>query len=113
MSSVQSSANLQEAQEGDQLASAAVTVDDTLLKSLLWMCGHYGIAKSERALVAGLPSGAFISPAQSVVALANVGLSAALVERRLSEVSPYLLPVILMRADHGGCILLGMAVIIN
>lgn len=109
MSSVQSSANLQEAQEGDQLASAAVTVDDTLLKSLLWMCGHYGIAKSERALVAGLPSGAFISPAQSVVALANVGLSAALVERRLSEVSPYLLPVILMRADHGGCILLGMA----
>lgn len=111
MASNQSSGESQAVQQqsAGEIAPAAKTVDDTLLKSLLWMCAHYGIDKSEHALISGLPKGAFISPSQAQLALSSVGLSSGLVQRRLNEISPLLMPVVLMRVDHGGCILLGRA----
>src|SRR6478752_7627628 len=51
-------------------------VDDTLLKSLLWMAAHHGKPASEDALVAGLPAGRFISPQQAQLALEGAGFAA-------------------------------------
>jgi ATP-binding cassette subfamily C protein LapB len=93
----------------EQALAPARKVDDTLLKSLLWMTAHHGKPVSEAALVAGLPAGRFMSPKQAQTAMEQAGFAVGVVERFVHEVSPMLLPVILFRKDHGGCILLGTA----
>jgi ATP-binding cassette subfamily C protein LapB len=93
----------------EQALAPARKVDDTLLKSLIWMTAHYGKPVSEAALVAGLPAGRFMSPKQAQIAMEQAGFAAGVVERHVHEVSPMLLPVILFRKDHGGCILVGTA----
>jgi ATP-binding cassette subfamily C protein LapB len=87
----------------------AKKVDDTLLKSLIWMTAYHGKPVSEAALVAGLPAGRFMTPKQAQIAMEQAGFAAGVVERHVHEVSPMLLPVILFRKDHGGCILIGRA----
>ncbi len=94
---------------GEQALTLARKVDDTLLKSLIWMTAHHGKPVSEAALVAGLPAGRFMTPSQAQIALEQAGFAAGVVERLVHEVSPMLLPVILFRKDHGGCILIGRA----
>lgn len=84
-------------------------VDDTLLKSLVWMTAYHGKPTSEAAMLSGLPTGRFISPKQAQLAMEQAGFSAGIVERQPAEVSPLLLPVVLFRKDHGGCILIGRA----
>jgi ATP-binding cassette subfamily C protein LapB len=71
------------------------------------MAAHHGKPASEDALVAGLPAGRFISPQQAQLALEGAGFAAGVVERHLHEITPMLLPVVLFRKDHGGCILIG------
>ena len=90
-----------------QALTLAKKVDDTLLKSLIWMTAHHGKPVSEAALVAGLPAGRFMAPKQAQIAMEQAGFAAGVVERHVHEVSPMLLPVILFRKDHGGCILIG------
>ncbi|WP_350616933.1 type I secretion system permease/ATPase [Pseudomonas sp. HY7a-MNA-CIBAN-0227] len=84
-----------------------VHIEDTLLQSVSWMCDHYGAGRSAEALVAGLPKGSLLSPSLALAALGNAGLSGGLVKRKLSTLSPYLMPLILLRNDKGGCVLLG------
>jgi ATP-binding cassette subfamily C protein LapB len=93
----------------EQALTPARKVDDTLLKSLIWMAAHHGKPVSEAALIAGLPAGRFMLPKQAQIAMEQAGFAAGVVERLVHEVSPMLLPVILFRKDHGGCILLGTA----
>lgn len=82
-------------------------VEDTLLKSLVWMAAYYGKPTSEAAMLSGLPAGRFITPKQAQLAMEQAGFTAGVVERQPSEVSELLLPVVLFRKDHGGCILIG------
>ena len=88
----------------DLQAKAAVL--DTLLASLIWLCKHYRIAKSAQALKAGLPVGGLLEPSLALAALEQAGMSAAVVERKAAQISPHLWPVVLLRKDYGGCVLL-------
>ena len=94
---------------GEEKFTLTTKVDDTLLKSLVWMTAYHGKPTSEAAMLSGLPAGRFISPKQAQLAMEQAGFSVGIVERQPSEVSPLLLPVVLFRKDHGGCILIGRA----
>ena len=94
---------------GEEKFTLTTKVDDTLLKSLVWMTAYHGKPTSEAAMLSGLPAGRFISPKQAQLAMEQAGFSVGIVERQPAEVSPLLLPVVLFRKDHGGCILIGRA----
>jgi ATP-binding cassette subfamily C protein LapB len=91
---------------GDALA-LSTKVDDTLLQSLVWMAAYHGKLTSEASMLSGLPAGRFITPKQAQLAMEQSGFSFGVIERQPHEVSPMLLPVVLFRKDHGGCVLIG------
>lgn len=80
---------------------------DSLLHSVSWICEHYGLAKSMDSLTSGLPKGSVLVPSLALAALNNAGLTAGLVKRSLSTLPTQLMPMILLRKEQGGCILLG------
>jgi ATP-binding cassette subfamily C protein LapB len=86
---------------------APTTIQDTLLQSVSWICDHYGLGKTAQALTAGLPKGGLLSPSLALAALSNAGLSAGLIERKLQALPTQLLPMLLLRKEHGGGVLLG------
>lgn len=92
--------------EARAVPESSTTVQDSLLQSVSWMCDHYGLGKSPQALTAGLPKGSLLSPSLALAALANAGLTAGLVDRRLHALPKQLMPMILLRKEQGGCILL-------
>jgi ATP-binding cassette, subfamily C, bacterial LapB len=93
--------------DGEDVLALSTKVDDTLLKSLVWMAAYHGKPTSEAAMLSGLPAGRFISPKQAQLAMEQSGFTVGVIERQPNEVSPMLLPVVLFRKDHGGCILIG------
>ncbi|HEV7832803.1 MAG TPA: type I secretion system permease/ATPase [Caballeronia sp.] len=93
--------------DGEDALALSTKVDDTLLKSLVWMAAYHGKPTSEAAMLSGLPAGRFISPKQAQLAMEQSGFTVGVIERQPNEVSPMLLPVVLFRKDHGGCILIG------
>lgn len=97
--------NLQQ-DELQQLAQVTMRIDDTLLQSVAWICQHYGMGRSQEALVAGLAKDVFLSPSQALDALENNGFTSGLVERQLWELPLEVTPIILVRKSSGGCILL-------
>lgn len=85
-----------------------ITIDDSLLMSLSWICKHYGKEMSEEALTAGLSKARFITPQQSLDALKNADFAAGMVERDIFSLPLQLVPIILLRKNNeGGCIFLG------
>lgn len=99
------SPNLQQ-DELQQLAQVPMRIDDTLLQSVAWICQHYGMGRSQEALVAGLAKDVLLSPSQALEALENNGFTCGLVERQLWELPLEVTPIILVRKSSGGCILL-------
>lgn len=89
------------------LPAAQTTVQDTLLDSVSWICDHYGVGKSPEALTAGLPKGGMLAPSLALAALSAAGLTAGLVERRPQALPKQLVPIVLLRKEQGGCVLLG------
>jgi len=85
-------------------------VQDTLLQSVSWMCDHYGVGKTPEALTAGLPKADQLSPSLALAALSAAGLTAGLVERRVQALPKQLMPMVLLRKERGGCILLARLV---
>ena len=93
--------------DGGDVLTSSTKVDDTLLKSLVWVAAYHGKPTSEAAMLSGLPAGRFISPKQAQLAMEQSGFNVGVIERQPNEVSPMLLPVVLFRKDHGGCVLIG------
>lgn len=85
---------------------ACAAVVDTLLGSLMWLCKHHRIDKSAQALKAGLPVGGTLEPSLALTVLEQAGVAATVVERKATQISPHLWPVVLLRKDYGGCVLL-------
>ncbi|WP_409319250.1 type I secretion system permease/ATPase [Pseudomonas sp. KCJK9016] len=100
----------QPAEAGHVEPTSQAQIQDTLLSCVSWLCGHYQAGRSAQALTAGLPKGARLSPSLALASLANAGLSAGLVERRSRALPDQLVPMILLRKDQGGCVLLGRRV---
>ncbi|MFK2916058.1 type I secretion system permease/ATPase [Dyella koreensis] len=72
----------------------------------MWLCKHHHMDKSVQALKAGLPVGGMLEPSLALTALEQAGMTAAVAERKVAQISPHLWPVVLLRKDYGGCILL-------
>ncbi|MEB0140017.1 MULTISPECIES: type I secretion system permease/ATPase [unclassified Undibacterium] len=85
----------------------ALSDSDSLLRCVAWLCGHYKLSRSIAALCAGLPKSRKFTPSLALQALANAGLTGGIVERAVLALPTLLLPVVLLRKDHGGCMLLG------
>ncbi|QIR15770.1 type I secretion system permease/ATPase [Shewanella aestuarii] len=86
-------------------ASQRVTVDP-LLDSLVLLTEHFGSPCSSESLAAGLPlSGAVLSPDLLPQAANRAGLSAKLSRKDLTQITPILLPCILLLKDKKACIL--------
>ncbi|MEZ3415930.1 type I secretion system permease/ATPase [Pantoea dispersa] len=100
-------------QDARSVARIETTVDDTLLKSVAWICKHYKREKSEEALVAGLPKATLLSPSQAMTALENAGITGGMVERRLQDLPEQLMPMILLRQNGGGSIVLSRRIHTN
>lgn len=93
--------------EAQVLSAPQASIQDTLLESVSWVCDHYGLGKTPEALVAGLPKRGLLSPSLALAALANADLSAGLVERRAQALPLQLMPMIVLRKEQGGGVLLG------
>ncbi|WP_175911536.1 MULTISPECIES: type I secretion system permease/ATPase [unclassified Burkholderia] len=92
----------------DVRKSSETTYQDSLMDCVAWMCERYGFGKSRDAITAGLPKFGFLSPSMALDAFANAGMQAGLVERELRMLPGHLMPMLLVRKDKGGCILLGV-----
>lgn len=82
-------------------------IQDTLLQSVSWICDHYNLGKSPQALTAGLPKVGLLTPSLAMRSLTNAGLTAGMIERPVRALPKQLMPIIMLRKDRGGCILLG------
>ncbi|NWD42485.1 type I secretion system permease/ATPase [Pseudomonas yamanorum] len=82
-------------------------IQDTLMQSVSWICDHYNLGRSPQALTAGLPKVGLLTPSLAMQSLANAGVTAGMVERQVRALPKQLMPIILLRKDKGGCILLG------
>ncbi|MGU7816129.1 type I secretion system permease/ATPase [Burkholderia sp. AW49-1] len=85
----------------------SATNQDGLLDAVLWICERYGCGRTPEALMAGLPKAGVLSPSLALDALANAGLTAGLVDRRVQLLPEHVMPMILLHKRAGGCILLG------
>ncbi|MBP5955105.1 type I secretion system permease/ATPase [Pseudomonas anatoliensis] len=83
------------------------SIQDSLLESVSWVCDYYDLGKTPEALTAGLPKGCLLSPSLALAALENTGFSAGLVERRAQALPLQLMPIILLRKEQGGAVLVG------
>ncbi|WP_242201832.1 MULTISPECIES: type I secretion system permease/ATPase [unclassified Pseudomonas] len=90
--------------------ASQIQIQDTLLESVSWLCAFYGVTRSNQALTAGLPKAEILSPSLALACLNNAGLSAGLVERQACLLPLPLVPMIMLRKDHGGGIFLGRRV---
>lgn len=93
--------------DAQEQPASQTSIPDTLLQSVAWLCDHYGVGRSIQALTAGLPKEGLLSPSLALASLASAGLSAGLVERIALALPKQLVPMILLRKEQGGCILLG------
>ncbi|WP_449466934.1 type I secretion system permease/ATPase [Stenotrophomonas humi] len=95
-----------DADEAVALANETTRIDDTLLQSVSWICNHYDMHRSTDALLAGLPHAGILSPSLALAALGNADLIGGLVKRNVRNLPAQVMPMILLRAERGGCILL-------
>lgn len=85
----------------------AAPLQDSLLQSVAWICDHYRLGKSTQVLMAGLPYTGVLSASLAMAGLTNAGLTSGLVARDALGLPTQLMPIILLRKERGGCILLG------
>jgi ATP-binding cassette subfamily C protein LapB len=88
-------------------------LDDSLLRSVSWICHHYGLGKTDQGLLAGLPRAGSLTPSLALKALENAGLTGGLVERGLQELPEQVMPIILIRDGSAGCIVLSRRAFVN
>lgn len=80
---------------------------DPLLHSLVYVSRYYGLANSPEALIEGLPLGdGALTPFLFPRAAQRAGLDARENKQTLSQISPLLLPVILLLKAGDSCVLL-------
>lgn len=91
--------------EGGAGSGAGVRQDDALAYALSWLTKHHGRERSAHSLVAGLPAHERLGPDLAIRALQEAGFNAGLLQRRISEIHPLLLPVVLLLKTGDACIL--------
>ncbi|PSV34704.1 type I secretion system permease/ATPase [Photobacterium sp. GB-210] len=93
-------------QEYWSIPASLKTTDDPLLDSLVILSEYYGNPCSGDALIAGLPlESALVTPDIFPQAAARAGLTAKLLRKLLSDITPLVLPCVLLLKDKQACIL--------
>ncbi len=88
------------------IPASVQTTEDPLLDCLVLLTEHYGTPCSSEALVAGLPmTGARLSPDLFPQASSRAGLTSRLIRKPLDNISPLLLPCVLLLKDQKACLL--------
>lgn len=79
--------------------------NDALLQSLVWLSRHHGRERSAAALLAGIPiTGGNLLPDQAVRAMQQAGFHASILSRPLEQISPLMLPVVVLLRDGDACV---------
>lgn len=87
-------------------ATAPQQLTDALLEALLILCNNYGISKSPRALLSGLPlTNGVLDRGTITRAAANAGLATKIADRSISSLKNSLLPVILLMRGNQAVVL--------
>ncbi|MFV8818046.1 type I secretion system permease/ATPase [Haliea sp. E17] len=82
--------------------------EDPLLQCLLALCRYHGTTSTAEALVSGLPiSDGRLTPSLFERAASRVGLSSRLMPRDIADISPALLPAVLLLKGERACLLMG------
>ncbi len=86
-----------------QVASAPVT--DALLQCLVWLTNHHGRPRSPESLRAGQPVDGPLMPDQALRLMKDAGYNAGLLAKRIADISPLLLPAVLLLGEGDACVL--------
>jgi len=78
--------------------------NDALAHALSWLTRHHGRERSTESLLSGQPIQGRIGPDQALRVLREAGFSAGLVQRRISELNPLLLPAVLLLKEGDAAI---------
>ncbi|MES2886556.1 MAG: type I secretion system permease/ATPase [Pseudomonadota bacterium] len=82
-----------------------VSEDDALLHAIAWLTRHHGRDRSPASLIAGMPITGAVAPDQAVRILREAGFNAGLVQRRIAEIHPLLLPAVVLLNHRDACII--------
>lgn len=81
------------------------TDTDPLASALSWITRHHGRERSAQSLTAGLPAHERLGPDLALRAMREAGFNAGLLQRKISEISPLLLPAVLLLKGGDACVL--------
>lgn len=85
--------------------AAEQDIGDPLLHALVWLTRHHGRARSAESLRAGGPADGALGPDQALRLMQEAGYNAGLVRKKIGEVSPLLLPAVLLLNGGDACVL--------
>jgi ATP-binding cassette, subfamily C, bacterial LapB len=92
----------------DPSAATAATgdagVSDALLQALVWVSKHHGRERSAQSLLTGTAVDGALGPDQAVKVLRDAGFNAGLIQRRIGDIHPLLLPAVLLLKNGDACI---------
>jgi ATP-binding cassette subfamily C protein LapB len=86
-------------------AEAAPDIGNPLLQALVWMTQHHGRARSAESLCAGLTFEGPLSPDQALRVMREAGYSTGLTRKEIDDVSPLLLPAVMLLNGGDACVL--------
>lgn len=79
--------------------------NDALAHAIAWLTKHHGRERSPESLLASLPAtGGRLAPDQALRALREAGFNAGLLQRRVADINPMLLPAVLLLEGGDACI---------
>ncbi len=87
-------------------AQGSGPVGDPLLQALVWLTQHHGRARSAESLRASVAlDGGPLAPDQALRVMREAGYNVGLKRKKLDEISPLLLPVVLLLNGGDACVL--------
>lgn len=89
----------------EPLAADPGRPDDPLAHALSWVSHHHGRPRSAVSLTAGLPSHERLDPDLAIRAMRENGFTAGLLQRSIGDISPLLMPVVLLLKEGDACVL--------
>jgi ATP-binding cassette subfamily C protein LapB len=79
--------------------------EDPLVQAVVWMTRHHGQERSPESLLEAHPIDGPMAPDQALRLLRDAGYKAGLLQRKISDIHPLLLPVILLLRNGEACVL--------
>lgn len=80
-------------------------IGDPLLHALVWLTRHHGRARSAASLRSGVPVDGALSPDQAMRVMREAGYNAGLVRKKIGDISPLLLPAVMLLDGGDACVL--------